>query len=61
MKKIISLTTLLFSIMILIVISGCEDDALLTPKIESECTGSYCSLNLPGSSINSKYENPKIF
>ena len=47
--------------MILIVISGCEDDALLMPKIESECTGSYCSLNLPGSSINSKYENPKIF
>ena len=45
----------------LIFVTGCEDDAILTPQNESECTGSYCSLNLPGIPQKNNYHNPKLF
>tara|TARA_B100000945_G_C19881280_1_gene367313 strand:+ start:215 stop:400 length:186 start_codon:yes stop_codon:yes gene_type:complete len=53
------LTSILF--IALIFVTGCEDDAILTPQNESECTGSYCSLNLPGIQRNNNDHNPKLF
>lgn len=57
----IKLFSSLISILALSLFLSCDDDAILTPQNESECTGSYCSLNLPGSKNNSKYLNPSIF
>ena len=57
----VKLLSSLCSILIISLFFSCDDDALLTPQTESECTGSYCSLTLPGSSKNNKYINPSIF
>ena len=52
---------LILSLGILIFISACEDDAILEPQVEDDCTGSYCSLSFPGSASRSTPENPKVF
>ena len=49
------------SIITLLLIFGCEDDAILKPQNESDCTGSYCSLNLPDFNNKNKNINPSIF
>ena len=53
-------------ILVLITLLGlitysCEDDALLEPQEEEECTGSYCSLSMPNSSNYIAEYNPKVF
>ena len=53
-------------ILVLITLLGlitysCEDDALLEPQEEEECTGSYCSLSMPNSSDYIAEYNPKVF
>ena len=40
---------------------SCEDDAILEPGSIDGCTGSYCSLTLPGKDSINKYDNPKVF
>ncbi len=45
----------------IILLVGCEDDAILEPQVEDDCTGSYCSLSFPGSASKSTPENPKVF
>tara|TARA_B100001029_G_C15014723_1_gene426558 strand:- start:197 stop:394 length:198 start_codon:yes stop_codon:yes gene_type:complete len=65
MKNKLNKTNFTFTFFILITaslfITGCEDDAILSPQAESECTGSYCSLNMPNDFIKNKHENPSIF
>ena len=61
MKKIISHIITIIFILSLFLISACEDDALLTPQNDSECTGSYCSLIMPGEKQNNQLLNPKTF
>ena len=59
MIEIIKYTML---IPILIVLIGCEDDPLLAPQTEDECTGSYCNLSLPGSGHDDiEKANPETF
>ena len=45
----------------MMLIVGCEDDAILEPQSSDECTGSYCSLSFPNKNNNLNYKNPKIF
>lgn len=40
---------------------SCEDDALLAPQEEEECTGSYCNLSMPNTSNYIASFNPKAF
>lgn len=54
-------TLILLLIIQMIVLVGCEDDAILEPQTEDECTGSYCSLSFPGIKTNSTHENPSVF
>ena len=54
------------SIVMLIMILGlslysCEDDALLEPQEEEECTGSYCNLSMPNSKNYIAAYNPRTF
>ena len=42
-------------------IYSCEDDAILEPQEEEECTGSYCSLSMPNSEKHILEYNPKVF
>ena len=54
------------SIVMLVMILGlsfysCEDDALLEPQEEEECTGSYCSLSMPNSKNYIAAYNPRTF
>ena len=57
MKYLIAM--LLIIQMILLV--GCEDDAILEPQSADDCTGSYCSLFFPGSKTKSTNDNPQVF
>ena len=57
----IKLFSSLICVLVLSLFLSCDDDAILNPQNESECTGSYCSLNLPGSKYKSKYINPSVF
>mgnify|MGYP001323959863 CR=1 FL=1 len=61
MKKICPPLWLIAITILSLFIIGCEDDAILSPQNESDCTGSYCSLNIP--SLNKKFinSNPNIF
>ena len=45
----------------MLVLVGCDDDAILEPQVEDDCTGSYCSLSFPGSASKSTPEHPKVF
>ncbi len=60
MKKVINVSILLAG---LFLIYSCEDDALLTPKVEEECTAgpSYCSLNMPNDKGKLIAYNPERF
>ena len=54
------------SIVMLIMILGlsfysCEDDALLEPQEEEECTRSYCNLSMPNSKNYIAAYNPRTF
>tara|TARA_B100000530_G_scaffold317166_1_gene247997 strand:- start:496 stop:708 length:213 start_codon:yes stop_codon:yes gene_type:complete len=54
------------SIVMLVMILGlsfysCEDDALLEPQEEEECTGSYCNLSMPNSKNYIAAYNPRTF
>ena len=60
-KKILSRISITIFFISLFFITACEDDALLTPQNDSECVGSYCSLNIPGSKQTSQILNPKTF
>ena len=40
---------------------SCEDDALLEPQEEEECTGSYCNLSMPNSKNYIASYNPRVF
>tara|TARA_Y100001970_G_C14233717_1_gene860449 strand:- start:707 stop:898 length:192 start_codon:yes stop_codon:yes gene_type:complete len=53
---------LISSLGILIFISACEDDAILSPQGEDECKPgeSYCNLTLPNSN-NYASLNPEIY
>ena len=69
MKSIISSNHSLFksiTILILMTLLGlslysCEDDALLEPQEEEECTGSYCNLSMPSSKNYIAAYNPRTF
>ena len=61
LRQMIKLFSSLICILVLSLFLSCDDDAILTPENESECTGSYCSLNLPGMLYKSKYVNPSTF
>ena len=50
MKFMIRILALALTVLSILVIVSCEDDAILEPTESDECTGSYCSLALPGSS-----------
>ena len=56
--KYIIIILMLFQMLLFV---GCEDDAILEPGSIDGCTGSYCSLTLPGSNNKSTHENPKVF
>ncbi len=60
LKKI---TNILAISTIIFLIYSCEDDALLTPKVEEECTAgpSYCSLNMPNDKDKLIAYNPERF
>ena len=63
MKRISSyIMYFISSIIILIFISACEDDAILSPQGEDECKPgeSYCNLNLPNSDNYASF-NPEIY
>ena len=54
------------SLLLLVILLGlsfysCEDDALLEPQQEEECTGSYCNLSMPSSNNYIAAYNPRIF
>ena len=53
---------LISSLAILIFISACEDDAILSPQVDDECKPgeSYCNLTLPNSN-NYASLNPEIY
>ena len=61
MSKLIHFITICLITITILFILGCEDDAILKPQNESECTGSYCSLSLPISKNKNKNINPTIF
>tara|TARA_Y100001970_G_C14219303_1_gene851647 strand:+ start:1275 stop:1475 length:201 start_codon:yes stop_codon:yes gene_type:complete len=63
LKKTFSFLISTSFFIVVLFLSACEDDAILTPQgiEEEECTGSYCSLNLPGSSSKNNHDNPKVF
>ena len=45
----------------MLLLVSCEDDAILEPGSIDGCTGSYCSLTLPGKDSMNKHVNPKVF
>ena len=54
------------SLLLLVVLLGlsfysCEDDALLEPQEEEECTGSYCNLSMPNYKTYIAAYNPRTF
>ena len=53
----------MFSIVMLMQLIGCEDDAILEPQPTDDCTGSYCNLSLPSyeNYAQIKKINPSIF
>jgi len=56
--KYIFILLLIIQMMVLV---GCEDDAILEPQTGDECTGSYCSLSFPGVKNKSTHDNPTVF
>jgi len=52
-----------FALFSFIILNGCEDDPLLAPQEDDECTGSYCNLSLPGSNHDNEMVdyNPETF
>ncbi len=51
---IITLTTLLTSLLF-----SCEDDVIVVPSNDGECTGSYCKLDNSNLDLVTPEENPK--
>jgi len=61
-KKTFSFVAISFLCMVLV---SCEDDAILSPEPESDCTpgDSYCNLSLPSldSEKDKEIKNPKVY
>ena len=62
-KRIYKVLLLASSFVPVLLLTSCEDDAILSPQVEDECTGSYCNLALPLSDMYAeiKSKNPKVF
>ena len=62
-KSIVKVLFLASSFIPLLLLTSCEDDAILSPQVKDECTGSYCNLALPLSDTYAEIEskNPKVF
>jgi hypothetical protein len=62
-QKFLKIIVLMFSIVMLMQLIGCEDDAILEPQPTDDCTGSYCNLSLPTyeNYAHIKKINPSIF
>ena len=62
-QKFLKTIVLMFSIVMLMQLIGCEDDAILEPQPADDCTGSYCNLSLPSyeNYAQIKKINPSIF
>ena len=60
-----SLAKSIFMLMLVMMLGlsfySCEDDALLEPQEEEECTGSYCNLSMPNSKNYIAVYNPRTF
>ena len=61
-KKIFSFVAIAFTCIVLV---SCEDDAILSPEPESDCTpgDSYCNLSLPSqeNETSKKIKNPRVY
>tara|TARA_Y100001970_G_C13859852_1_gene663564 strand:- start:524 stop:721 length:198 start_codon:yes stop_codon:yes gene_type:complete len=61
-KKTFSFLAITLSCIVLV---SCEDDAILSPEPESDCTpgDSYCNLSLPSldSKEDKEIKNPKVY
>ena len=55
------LLIIILSGLLILSLFSCEDDALLEPQEEEECTGSYCNLSLPDSRNYIAAYNPRTF
>ena len=56
-----SISMLMLVMMLGLSFYSCEDDALLEPQEEEECTGSYCNLSMPNSKNYIAAYNPRTF
>jgi len=63
MKIFIRFLAISLTASLVLVTLSCEDDAILEPTKGDECTGSYCSLALPGSKAYAQIQknNPRTF
>tara|TARA_B100001250_G_scaffold106853_1_gene90059 strand:- start:325 stop:516 length:192 start_codon:yes stop_codon:yes gene_type:complete len=61
-KNMLKNTSIIVLLILLsMTIYSCEDDVILEPQPEEECTGSYCNLSIPNSKQYIAFYNPKVF